>query len=539
MAKPNEAMTPTGRTLTDTMAAIVGADHVLTDSADTTLYAQDIYSRGLPLDMVVRPDSTEALAAVVAAAVSADRAVIPRGGGMSYTGGYLATESGSVLVDTSRMNRVLDVNREDMTVTVECGCTWKALHEALHGTGLRTPFWGTLSGIHATVGGGLSQNGIFWGSGRYGTAAESVLSLTVVLADGAVVPTGSAARESADAFFRHYGPDLTGLFCADTGALGFKATATLRLIDELPAHRFASFDFADRDAMLRAMSELARRALPMECFAFDPFLSGQRMQRESVLKDVKALGNMLKAAGSVGSAIKQGAKVAMAGRRFMNDAQYSLHLVFEERDDGAADETLRLARSVCTSHEGRELDDSIPRLLRANPFTPLNNVVGPRGERWAPVHTVVPHSRAVAMTQAIEGTFEAHGKLIEQHDIGIGYLFATVGTTGFVVEPVFFYPDAMGELHRATVEPGILSKLPGFEENTPAREAVATIRAALAQTFADGGGVHMQIGKSYRFAETHDAAAYAVLEKIKRALDPTGRVNPGSLGLAADGTPND
>ncbi|MEO1575161.1 MAG: FAD-binding oxidoreductase, partial [Pseudomonadota bacterium] len=66
-------------------------------------------------------------------------------------------------------------------------------------------------------------------------------------------------------------------------------------------------------------------------------------------------------------------------------------------------------------------------------------------------------------------------------------------------------------------------------------EAVATIRAALADTFARGGGVHMQVGKSYKFAETHNASAYGVLSKIKDAVDPHGRVNPGSLGLGHPG----
>ena len=73
-----------------------------------------------------------------------------------------------------------------MYVTAQAGCTWKALAEALEGSGYRTPYWGTLSGIHATVGGGASQNSIFWGSGRYGTAADSIIGLEVILADGSV-----------------------------------------------------------------------------------------------------------------------------------------------------------------------------------------------------------------------------------------------------------------------------------------------------------------------------------------------------------------
>lgn len=527
MARPD----PGTPALADRLRAIVGGDHVLTDDASRTLYSQDIYARGERILAAVRPASTDELAAVVAAVTAAGHAAIPRGGGMSYSGGYLAIEPDSVLIDLRRMNRVLEVNPEDMTVTVEAGCTWQALHESLAGTGLRTPFWGTLSGLHATVGGGLSQNGIFWGSGRYGTAVESVLSLCVVLANGTIVHTGSAARDGGRPFFRHYGPDLTGLFCCDTGALGFKATATLRLMPALTAHRFASFDFAGYEALIGAMSELARRELPMECFAFDPYLQRQRLQRESLLKDVKALGNLIKSSGSVAKAVAEGARVAMAGRGYMKDVQWSLHLVFEERDDHAAERALAEAREVCGGRGGREIENSIPKLLRANPFTPLNNVAGPRGERWAPIHGIVAHSQAAAAMAAVRTAVDAHAESIERHGIGVGYLFATIATNGFVIEPVFFWPDALRELHAATIEPGVYEKLPGFAADPAAREAVATLRAALVAALRAHGGVHMQIGKAYGFADDHGAAARALLEAIKAAVDPQRRVNPGSLDL--------
>ena len=57
------------------------------------------------------------------------------------------------MVDTSSLNEILEINQQDMYVRVEAGCTWKALYEVLRPLGLRTPFWGPLSGIHATVGG--------------------------------------------------------------------------------------------------------------------------------------------------------------------------------------------------------------------------------------------------------------------------------------------------------------------------------------------------------------------------------------------------
>lgn len=87
--------------------------------------------------------------------------MIGRGGGMSYTSGGVPVETDSIVVDTSAINGVLDVDREDMYVTAQAGCTWAGLREALQGTGLRTPFRGPLSGIHATLGGSISQNSVY------------------------------------------------------------------------------------------------------------------------------------------------------------------------------------------------------------------------------------------------------------------------------------------------------------------------------------------------------------------------------------------
>ena len=248
----------------ESLVSIVGADHVLTDAHSVSLYAQDVHTKGLPALAIVQPDSTDELAAVVAAVTESGHAVIARGGGMSHTSGYVPKEEGSIVVDMRRMDRILEINAEDMYVTVQCGCTWDALHTALEGTGLRTPFWGTLSGIRATVGGGMSQNSIFWGSARHGTAADSVIGLEVVLADGSVVKTGAHAQKNGTPFFRHFGPDLTGLFTCDTGAFGFKATATLRLIPECGERLFASFDFADEAAIVKAMSDISRAGIAAE-----------------------------------------------------------------------------------------------------------------------------------------------------------------------------------------------------------------------------------------------------------------------------------
>ena len=498
--------------------------HVLSDAESLEFHAHDLYARGADLLAVVVPNNKDQLAAAVSAATSRDIAVIPRGGGMSYTGGYTPTQSGAVLFDLKKMDRILAINEEDMTVTVEPGCTWAALYEALQPKGLRTAFWGTLSGLKATVGGGMSQNGIFWGSGRFGTAVQSCVALEVVLADGSVMRTGSD-------FSRPYGPDLTGLFLADTGALGMKAAITLRLVRDAEAHGYASFIFDTREAVLGAMAAIETGGIATECFGFDPNLNAIRMQRDSMTSDVKALGNMMKKQGSVFKALKEGAKVVTAGRNFLKDAKFSLHVLSEGRIQAAADADIARATELALEHGGRETENTIPKIIRANPFGPLNSVLGPGGERWAPVHGLIPHSRAQACYAAIEALFEEHAEEMERLGIFTGTLIAAVGGAGTLIEPCLYWPDAANPAHEYTMDADHFAKLPVLDDNPEAWELTQTLKAALVDLFHDHGAVHFQIGRTYRYRDSLDPAAEALLLAVKKQVDPHGLMNPGSLGL--------
>jgi FAD/FMN-containing dehydrogenase len=513
------------------LRAIAGAGHVSTDPLECDYFAQDVFTRDIPAAVVVAPGDVEQLAALVGVAVAAGMAVVPRGGGMSYTSGYVPAEPGSVLLDMSRMNRVLEINREDMYVRVEAGISWQALHEALQPLGLRTPYWGTLSGRFATVGGSLSQNSIFWGSGRHGSAADSVLSMEVVLADGSLLNTGSAAQRHARPFFRHFGPDLTGLFTGDGGALGVKANVTLRLLPDAGERAFGSFAFDRYPEMTAAMSDIARADLASECFGFDPYLQQQRMKRESLAKDASQFAGLLKSAGGVGKALKEGARTALAGRRFMDDVLWSFHVICEERTGPAAEYCLAKVLEIVERHGGRALPDSIPRIVRANPFGPVNNMLGPAGERWVPVHGLVSHSAASDAIGRVEALFARHAAEFEALGIRNGYLLATVGTHCFVVEPVFFWPDAIEEMHRRSVEPDHLRRLEGFEANPPARALVTQVKDELSELFSAMGAVHLQVGKAYQYAQGLRPEPLALVRKIKKALDPNNRMNPGCLGL--------
>lgn len=505
------------------LAAVVGSDALITDAVECDFYAQDVHTLGPAPLAVFRPGDIAALAGGLRAAAGEGLAVVPRGGGMSYTRGYVADAPGALIVDLGRMDRILAVDTVDMTVTVEAGCTWAALHAALAPRGVRAPLWGTLSGIKATVGGGMSQNGVFWGA-AHGTIAASALSFDVVLADGSIVTTGNPT-------LRPFGPDLTGLFAADAGAFGIKAHITLPLIPEAAAFAYGSFAFDTPAAVFGAMSDIARAGLATESFGFDPFLQAQRMRRDSLAADVKSLARTVRAQGGFWKGLKEGAKVVAAGRSFLDEAKFSAHLIVEGRSQARADEDLADVTRIATSHGGRAVANTIPKVMRAQPFPPVNSMLGANGERWVPVHGIVAHSRAVATIDAIDALFGDHAADMERLGIGAGYMFLPVGHTGMLIEPVFFWPDAAAALHRRSIEPAHLARLTDFPPGAEARAVVDRLRAAIVTIFGAQHAVHLQLGRLYPFAERIDPAAWGVLRAVKAAVDPDGRMNPGALGL--------
>ena len=518
----------------DQLIKIHGVDNVLVDEKSRILYAQDIHSKTIPALAVVRPKNKDELTESVKIANKLGHAIIPRGGGMSYSKGYVPLKEGSIIVDFSRMNNVIEINEEDMYVRVESGCTWETLYRELESTNLRTPFWGTLSGISATVGGTLSQNGIFWGSTKYGSAVDSVVALEVVAGDGTLIKTGSDIQKNSTPFFRHYGPDLTGLFMCDNGALGFKVTATMKLIPKKEFREHVSFDFSDANSLFNALSKISKQELVDACVGFDPYLQKVRMQRESIASDLKKLAGVMKDNNSVIGALKDSAKIAVSGRRYMDDVKYSGHFVIEERTKEAAIFACEEVNRICEQYGGSKIESSIPKILRSNPFTPLNNVIGPKGERWMPIHTIVPHSKSHEAMKKIAKLLENNQSELDENKIGVGFLYTVISNNGFVIEPVFFTPDSIDEIHREVVEDNVLKNIDCYEENLDARELTLRLRAELLRLFEDIGGVHMQIGKSYNFKRGLRDEAWSLIKNIKDIIDPKKAINPGALSLNAN-----
>ncbi|MBM3512712.1 MAG: FAD-binding oxidoreductase, partial [Alphaproteobacteria bacterium] len=416
-------------------------------------------------------------------------------------------------------------------VVIEAGVTWAALDAALAPQGLRAAFWGTGSGLHATVGGGLSQNAANYGTGKHGFAADNVLGLKIVLADGSELMTGSwGAAINPTPFARYYGPDLTGLFVGDCGAFGIKAEAALSLVRRPGAVEYCAFEYAELDTFLAAMGRAGRAGLHAECFGFDPAYMAHRTTYAGISEDVGRLKGVITGQGSILKGVAEAVKIAAAGRRYLEGAGYTLHFTVEGRDAKDAAGALARLKGICADG-GKEIPASIPKVMRGTPFPGPTIILGPRGERWIPVHGIVPHSRARATIDAIHGVFNAHAAAIERHNIAWAWVSLPIGRSGILIEPTIYWSDRRSPMQDRYLDPAYAAKNDAHALNPEARAAVAALRAAVAEAFRTVGAVHMQIGRTYDFLNRRMPAARDMMQHVKQWLDPNGMMNPGSLGL--------
>ncbi|MFC1943563.1 FAD-binding oxidoreductase [Chloroflexota bacterium] len=213
--------------------------------------------------LIVQPQTTEEVAAVLHAANRTKTPVRPKGGGTGWWSSTRPLEHG-ILLQLTRMNDILKVDEDVMTVTMQAGITFSKLEEALGPKGYRVRIFPE-SGRVATVGGHIQT----WGTSPHTSSvfedqATQILGLKVVLPTGEIFPTGTnAVTTAAGQFHRRFFPaDLSGLFIGSEGAFGVITEATLKLYRQPEANLTRLVGFHEFGAVMSSLRQMqqAQRA---------------------------------------------------------------------------------------------------------------------------------------------------------------------------------------------------------------------------------------------------------------------------------------
>ena len=244
----------------DTVTALVQALRaILGDRVSTAASVKEHHSHGeswhaaAEPDAVVFPETTDEVSRVVTACAAHGAPVIAFGIGSSLEA-HVNAIHGGVSIDLTRMTKVLRLSADDMDVTVEAGLTHRKLNDHLKNTGL---MFMVDPGADATIGGMTATRASGTAAVRYGTMRDTVLGLTVVLADGRVVRTGGRARKSSSGY------DLTRLFVGSEGTLGIITEVTLRLYGRPEAITTAVCNFPSMEAAATTVIQTIQLGVPV------------------------------------------------------------------------------------------------------------------------------------------------------------------------------------------------------------------------------------------------------------------------------------
>jgi len=206
-----------------------------------------------PPAAVVFAQSTQDVSDAVKLAAKFKVPVIPFGIGSSLEGHLLAVQGG-ISIDVSRMNEVLSINAEDLTVTVQPGVTRMGVNNAVKSEGL---FFPIDPGADASIGGMAATRASGTNAVRYGTMRENVLALEVVTAQGEVIRTGTRAKKSSAGY------DLTRLMVGSEGTLGVITEVTLKLYPLPEAISAATCSFPTIEAAVRTVIQVIQLGVPI------------------------------------------------------------------------------------------------------------------------------------------------------------------------------------------------------------------------------------------------------------------------------------
>ncbi|MFW9848205.1 MAG: FAD-binding oxidoreductase [Candidatus Thorarchaeota archaeon] len=252
--------------LYDDLVEIVSENRVNDNSVIISAYSKDAcHLTAERPGIVVMPNSVEEVQEIVKLCAKTKTSLVAAGGRNGICGACLPREKGMVMLDMIKMDRIVKIDEDVMTVTVESGLRWAELIHRLDEKGFKLGFRGPYGGNVGTVGGSTSINSIGYAASKYGPSPESTVSLEVVLANGEILQTGTGWNKDAQLFGRYstYN-DLTGLFLGDQGTLGIKTKVTLKIYPKAEHITYGDFGFRTLEESTQAFLEVQKRGLAEE-----------------------------------------------------------------------------------------------------------------------------------------------------------------------------------------------------------------------------------------------------------------------------------
>ena len=482
--------TASATTLRNALAAIVGAEYVLTDDESRERLSFDAVTAHrlggreelaeARVDAVARPASTAEVAAVVSLAAERGIPVVPYGGGTGVMGAVVPVRGG-IALDLRRMNSIVEVSREDRTARVQPGVYLADLDACAreHDMMLGHDPW---SVPIATVGGAISTDSVGYRASKYGSMGQQVRALEVVLGSGEVVRTRAIQRQSS-------GPMLNGLFAGAEGTMGVITEATVNLHALPEAREFASVGF-----------DTFEQGYPVVARLFDIGL-------------VPALIDLTEEPGTA-----------------ENAAPCILYLGFEGyREEVEAQRSRAIAEALTAS--GRDLGPGPTREYwearhaiaeRWRDHTrPLRPTERWKEQRWRYadyLHIAMPVSQVLAYKRFCDETAARYGLDVRE-------------------SAVWTHPELFSVFVRAPQTPPLPpgeGRGEGDNGDAAALALKQAVDAMLEEALRLGGGVEYCHGLGVKlggWAEREWGDALLLARRLKRTVDPNGILNPEKLGL--------
>jgi glycolate oxidase len=423
-------------------------------------------------DVVVQPLSTDEVSAVVRVAAGRGIPVVARGAGTAQTGGPVPVRGGIVL-DLSRMNRILELHLEDLQVLLEPGVVHAELNQLLAPRGLFFPPDPGSSQM-CTIGGMVANNTSGMRAVKYGATAEYVLGLEVVLADGTVITTGGRASRALKSVS---GYDLTRLFVGSEGTLGIITKVRLKVIPAPERHGVVVAAFSTlKDAGETVIDVFKSGLRPAAMEIMDRMACRAAMLHVPTLVLPEGEAVLFFQVDGSGPAVSHEAeKVADVCRRRATHVEWA--------EDAARVTALWQARSVVGAASGRVREEAT--------------------RVYAGEDICVPVTQVPVALEGIQAIAAAYGfPVVTYGHIGDGNLHAAPLVDMRDEEEVRRVHQAVDEIHRMALRLG---------GTTTGEHGVGLVRI--------------------EYMPEEHGPALDVMRAIKRALDPKGILNPGKMGL--------